>query len=264
MNNALVINFTTLDDVSDNVSFYKNKFIDNGVLVFRNANLSHEDHIKLHDILGGSLGSHREEYSPKGYLEDHSRVSDQFKQEIGNDDVILTWHIEHPHYVNPIVLGSWNMYLFTADENSGKTYFVDTQNLFNNMPDSFKEFAKKCTLINPVGVTQGIFPEHPLVGHHWISNELVLRISHLYETGNDYQELWRFDNKVPTQEEKNTYQVMMRWIQEQISSNMDIRIVHKWKQGDIVVADMYKMCHAVTGGFKSESRKFTGIWGRQR
>jgi alpha-ketoglutarate-dependent taurine dioxygenase len=55
----------------------------------------------------------------------------------------------------------------------------------------------------------------------------------------------------------------MKWIQDQLSQNLSIRVVHKWRQGDIVVPDMYKMCHAVSGGFESKQREFKGIWSRQ-
>jgi hypothetical protein len=115
----------------------------------------------------------------------------------------------------------------------------------------------------PVGESQGVSGEHNLIDKHWITDDLVIRISHLNETGSNYQKLHMFDNRVPTQEEQDTYNDIMKWIQDQLSSNLNIRIVHKWKQGDIVVPDMYKMCHSVSGGFNSEDRQFTGIWGRK-
>ena len=46
-----------------------------------------------------------------------------------------------------------------------------------------------------------------------------------------------------------------------IEKDESIRIVHDWKQGDLVLMDAFKLAHAVTGGFKPEDREFTGIWG---
>lgn len=255
-------NFVSFDEITNNISFYKDFFIKEGLMVFRGANFSNKDHFAFHEMLCKYLGAYKEENS-NGYIEDHSRVADRLKNDANGDGVILDWHIEHPHYTNPIVIGSWNMYKFTAEENSGKTYFVDTKMLFNMMPDSFKEFAKKCIIINPVGESQGIPASHKLVGNHWITDDLVIRISHLSETGNKYQVLSSFDGNTPTTEEYDIYKSIMKWIQNQLSQNLDIRIVHKWKQGDLVVPDMYKMCHSVSGGFKSEEREFAGIWGRQ-
>lgn len=255
-------NFVSIDEIQNNISFYKERFIEDGLIVFRGANLTHNQHLVFHDLLCKELGAHRE-VNPNGYVENHSRVSDDLKTKAQEDGIILTWHIEHPHYVNPIVIGSWNMHKFTAQEDSGKTYFVDTKNLFNIMPSDFKEFAKKSIIINPVGKAQGIPPEHKLVDKHWITDDLVIRISHLNETGNHYQTLHTYDGNTPTSQDKKMYEDIMRWIQYQLSKNLNIRIVHKWRQGDIVVPDMYKMCHSVSGGFKSEEREFTGIWGRQ-
>ena len=86
---------------------------------------------------------------------------------------------------------------------------------------------------------------------------------HLYQLYISHIELSNilFDKRKPTKDEIKTYEEMMNFIQEQILYNLDIRIVHKWKQGDIVMPDMYKMCHAVSGGFDSKDRQFTGIWG---
>lgn len=262
MTAAKIFNFPGIEEVKENISFYKESFISDGVIVFRNACLSNEEHFIFHDMLCKELGAYPEENS-NGYIEDHSRVSDNIKKDVKNDGIILTWHIEHPHYTNPIVLGSWNMHKFTAKEESGKTYFVDTKNLFDIMPDDFKDFAKKCIIINPVGEAQGIPASHKLVDNHWITNDLVIRISHLNETGSSYQVLSTYDNNKPTKEDNEMYKMIMKWIQNQLANNLDIRIVHKWRQGDIVIPDMYKMCHSVSGGFESEQREFKGIWGRQ-
>jgi hypothetical protein len=41
-------------------------------------------------------------------------------------------------------------------------------------------------------------------------------------------------------------------------------MVHRWQQGDLIIPDMFKLAHAVTGGFKSEDREFRGIWAYQK
>jgi alpha-ketoglutarate-dependent taurine dioxygenase len=260
--NSKIFDFTSIEEISSNFNFYKEIFIKNGLIVFRNAKLSHQEHIVFHKMLSKGFGAYIEN-NLNGYTEDHSRLTDDIKKNANDNGIILDWHIEHPHYTNPIVLGSWNMHKFTAQEESGKTYFVDTKVLFDIMPDNFKEFAKKCIIINPVGKSQGVEASHKLVDNHWITGDLVIRISHLSETGNNYQVLYTFDGNVPTKEEYNFYNNIMKWIQDQLSQNLSIRVVHKWRQGDIVVPDMYKMCHAVSGGFESKQREFKGIWSRQ-
>ena len=257
-----ILEFTNIGEIENNASFYKKIFIEDGLIVFRNARLSNEDHVIFHQMLCKKFGAYEEE-NLNGYVEQHSRISDHAKENAKNDGIILTWHVEHPSYKNPIVLGSWNMHKFTAQEESGKTYFVDTEALFNMMPDNFKDFAKKCIVVSPVVKNEGVGPTHKFIDSHWITGNLVIRVSHINETGNDYQMLHTFDGAVPTKEEHDMYDSIMQWIQNQLANNLDIRIVHKWRQGDLVIPDMYKMCHAVSGGFKSEEREFKGIWGRQ-
>ena len=255
----------------NNVSFYKTIFIENGVIAFKNANLSHEDHLKIHDILGKELNSYREN-SPEGYTENHSRLYNDDINRPSGDEIMLDWHIEHPHYSNPIVLGTWNMHKFVTNSENGKTYFVDNKLLYEQMPTSFKEFSKKCKIINPVGKNQGVSGEHELIQKHWITKEPVIRISHMSKKINteiqtiqlnNFQKLYKFEDRDPNKDEYESYFEIMQWIQDQLYNNLNIRIVHKWDQGDLVIPDMYRMCHAVTGGFKPQDREFTGIWGRQ-
>jgi alpha-ketoglutarate-dependent taurine dioxygenase len=262
--------FISIENVFNNIVFYEKMFIDNGSIAFRNANLSHEEHLNFHNVFGKQLGSYREK-NKTGYTENHSRAHDK-KLNYGKNEIMLPWHIEHPHYQNPIVLGTWNMHKFTTDSENGKTYFVDNQFLYQKMSDSFKEFSKKCIILNPVGKQQGISEEHKLIETHWITKEPVIRVSHVFKTLdskkqtaklNNFQKLYKFEGRDPVKNEYEYYFEIMKWIEDQLYNNLDNRIVHKWQQGDLVVSDMYKMCHAVTGGFESKDREFIGIWGRR-
>jgi alpha-ketoglutarate-dependent taurine dioxygenase len=267
INTLKTFDFVSAEHLLNNIVFYEKMFIDNGSIAFRNANLSHEDHLNIHNILGKQLGSHQET-NKTGYTENHSRIYNKKT----NNEIVLPWHIEHPHYKNPIVLGTWNMHKFTTSSENGKTYFVDTQFLYQEMPDDFKEFSKRCTIINPIGKHQGVSGEHKLIENHWITGKPVIRVSHVHKTLNvkqetsalnNFQKLCRFEGRDPVKYEYEYYFEIMKWIQNHLYNNLDIRIVHRWHQGDLVVSDMYKMCHAVTGGFSPEDREFTGIWGRK-
>lgn len=267
INTLKTFNFISVEDVFNNIVFYEKMFIDNGSIAFRNANLSHEEHLNLHNILGKQLGSYQEK-NKTGYTENHSKMYNKKS----NKQIMLSWHIEHPEYKNPIVLGTWNMHKFTTSSENGKTYFVDTQFLYQKMPDSFKEFSKKCTIINPIQKKHDVHAEYNFIENHWITKEPVIRLSHVHKTLNlkietaelnNFQKLFKFEGRDPVKHEYEYYFKIMKWIQDNLYNNLDIRLVHKWQQGDLVVSDMYKMCHAVTGGFESKDREFTGIWGRK-
>jgi alpha-ketoglutarate-dependent taurine dioxygenase len=251
------INFTSIEEISNNVDFYKNLFIKDGILVFRNANLSHENHINLHNVFKNSFNWYIN--SGQSYTEDHSRLTTNDSLYVDdNNKVMLSWHVEHPYYSNPIIAATWNMHKFTTDPENGKTYFVDMENLFKTMPEEYKEFSKKCALYNTYKDRV-----YSLIGYHWISNNPVLRISHVFENLDHFVDLKYVDNVEPTEEDVKIYKEMIFWIQKEVTTNTDIRIVHKWNQGDIVMPDIYKMCHSVSGGFSSKDREFTGIWGHR-
>jgi hypothetical protein len=73
-------NFVSLDEIENNISFYKDFFIKEGLMVFRGANLSTNDHFIFHEILCKYFGAYKEENS-NGYIEDHSRVVDSLKKD---------------------------------------------------------------------------------------------------------------------------------------------------------------------------------------
>lgn len=264
------IDFIDIDDISNNISSYKEIFTKNGIIAFRNANLSHDDHVKVHEIFGKALGSHREDHTD-GYIENHSKTYEYggWDSPPGPDDIILSWHIEHPSYENPIVLGSWNMYNFKTDSNNGKTYFVDNKSLYELMPEHFKEFAKKSIIIDPYPYN-GASGKHQLLLDHWLTGEPVITVSHIYKmpetdnlANNQLPKLYKFDGNDPSQSDYEQHFELMKWIHDQLYKNLDVRIVHRWNQGDLVIPDMSRMCHAVTGGFSYEDREFRGIWGRK-
>jgi hypothetical protein len=47
MNYTNPITFTSLEEIKNNFSFYKDKFYNDGILVLRDANLNYEDQEKL-------------------------------------------------------------------------------------------------------------------------------------------------------------------------------------------------------------------------
>jgi len=70
------IEFTSIDDIVNNYKKYKDTFISNSILVFRNANLSYDDQVIFHKRLGESFGWHthiEEDGNTSKYIEDHSK-----------------------------------------------------------------------------------------------------------------------------------------------------------------------------------------------
>jgi len=139
------IEFPGIDQVLDNANYYKNKLINDSVICFRNANLTEKEQFAFAKKLGELIGWYLINDESK-YIENHERKS-EIKS--GPDDIIVEWHVEHTYYVNPIVASTWNMYNFKTDNENGKTYFVDTNVVFEMLTDEEKDFLLGCRITEP-------------------------------------------------------------------------------------------------------------------
>ena len=255
------IKFTSIEEIKNNFDFYKNKFVQDSVLVFRNANLTHEQHVELNKFFGEELGwsnFKRDSGEIDKYIEDHSKNKDILNAT--KDDILVFWHIEHVYYKNPIVAATWNMLVFNTSNENGQTYFVDSSKLYKNLKDEWKNFLE----VSLVGVNDFDidikFDDYKPVGNHWITNEPVIRLR-LDKLDGMTNKLVYVNGKIPTEEEKNTFKDICSWFNNEVVTNKEIRIVHKWEKGDFVLVDLFRLAHAVSGGFDPADRKFVGIWG---
>jgi alpha-ketoglutarate-dependent taurine dioxygenase len=253
------IEFPGIDYVLENQELFKKKFISDSVLVFRNANLSFEEQYYFHKALGQAWGWFVKDIDKVSYTEnhDHNRKINEAK----SDEVMLDWHIEHVYYDNPTCAGSWNMYLFNTDSKNGKTYFVDTSKIYNKLPDDWKTFLNKSKV--DASVFNQDVVEYDAIKKHWLTEENVIRI-HFARNNESLSLLKTFDNRVATEEENKKFIEICSFINNEVWNNEDIRIVHMWQKGDLVIPDVFRLAHSVTGGFNPKDREFTGMWGHQK
>lgn len=250
------IEFTSVDEVLNNFEPYKNTFIQDGLLLFRNANLNNDQHKMLHEGVKKEFGCLENDTT---YVENHEKS--ERRASAGPDEIFLDWHVEHPYYIVPIILGTWNMYKFKTDPENGKTYFVDMELLFKTLPSEEQEFLIKCVEENAfINGKNNLKNEHKIIGYHWFNDNPVIRTAWIMDEIANVK-LKTFDGKLPNDEQRSQYKKLLAKIKEEVLNNTDIRIVHKWQQGDLLMVDIYKMCHAVTGGFDPADREFAGMWG---
>lgn len=255
------IEYPGLDSIVNDIEIYKNKFIKDSLLVFRNANLSYEEH----EIFSRTLGDHFGWYPNTSsewfsrYEEDHSRHKKLPNS--GPDDIILDWHVEHIYFTNPIVSSVWNMIKFTTDSKNGKTYFIDTSKLYKLLNKEEQDFLNSIT-ITAEFPRDNIIKNCKATGQHWLTDDMVIRLPLFDISGSRINDvLESYNNQDPTEENKQFFVNIANKILNEIDNNLDLRIVHEWKKGDLLVTDMYKLAHSVTGGFVPEERFFTGTWG---
>jgi alpha-ketoglutarate-dependent taurine dioxygenase len=256
------IEYPGIDYIRDNSAFYKEKFIQDTILVFRNANLSFEEHEELQRVLGDTFGwyPNTSTGSASRYIEDHQQS--ELRTETNKDEVIIPWHIEHPSYENPIVAGLWNMITFNIDSTRGTTLFMDTTKVFELLSEEDKDFLNKCT-VNSYEFVNDVMRPTKAIKPHWLTNEPTIRFS-LDRVQEDWHNLYEFDGRKPTPDESREFiAIANRKVISEVWTNEELRLVHEWQQGDIIIPDLYKLAHAVMGGFNPEDRKFTGLWSHQ-
>jgi alpha-ketoglutarate-dependent taurine dioxygenase len=261
------VEFPGIDKVLENADYYKDKLINESVICFRNANLTERDQFDFAKKIGKLFGFYLINDESK-YIENHERKSEIVS---GPDDIIVEWHVEHTYYVNPIVASTWNMYNFKTDNENGKTYFVDTNVVFEMLTDDEKQFLLDSRITEPDFIkeaqlkngfasgTLNFADNYPIVAEHWLTGKPIIRFTILPKPA--IIRLVSYKAEMPTQDEITYFETLIRKIEDIIWNNEDVRIVHKWQQGDLVIPDMFKLAHAVTGGFKPEDREFRGIWG---
>jgi alpha-ketoglutarate-dependent taurine dioxygenase len=260
------IEYKGIQDIRLNSLKYKNKFIDDGILVFKNANLDYEDQVELHQELGNIFGwnalitgiNTENVATLVEYTENHSH-NKKITTAMG-EDVLLDWHIEHCYYENPIVGATWNMVKFNIDNKNGQTYFVDTSEIYLKMPKEWQQILDKCFLSLPI-LTGNRFK---IVKPHWITGLPVIRIifnkSLLLKNINNFSDL---NGTLLSGIEKHELIKIIDFIIEEVKVNKNNRKIQQWDKGDLVIPDMFKLAHAVSGGFNPEDREFIGMWGWQ-
>jgi alpha-ketoglutarate-dependent taurine dioxygenase len=261
MKHIEAIEFPGIMNVLENIDIYKEKFLKESVILFRNANLSYEDQSFLHNEMGKIFN-----YIPvldkdsraERYVENHSTRN--LIGVAGKDDILLDWHLEHVIYKNPIVMSTWNMVKFRTDSENGKTYFVDCQKVYEDMPPEWKNFLNRCKINYPGKQSWNSDEEWPVIAKHWITESPVIRVV-VREFPDNANQLVFVDDRTPTDLEIKLFEEILTWIGNYIYNKEDARIVQKWQEGDLLMVDIFKLAHAVTGGFAAEDREFFGIWG---
>lgn len=260
------IEFISYENVKNNIEKYRKDFKQEGVLLFRNANLSREEQMKVQNLFGEYFDAFPKEDSKihDYYEEDHK--SSAYKSSTKWDEIRLGWHVEHQYFDNHMVMGFWNMEIFNTDTKNGNTLFVDLTKLFLNLSKEEQNFLKKCRIIHPdktIGFSYYHKNKHKfskkvtsrLIKEHWLTNEPIIRMGFTIKN-----ELYKFNDEDPTQEQIEYFNDIIEKIWKQVKENQELWIVQQWQKGDLFVVDLEKMVHAVRGGFDSKDRKFTGMW----
>lgn len=264
MGNLEIIKVSSYDDVIVNLDKLFAAFERDGVFVLRGHSFTQDEHIgvvqKLGDKYNWSLNSEANSFIIESAIYPGGHSSDpNMNIEHTKDDYLLDWHIEQVYYIYPILAGAWNMTRFTADKGVGNTRFVDSTWLYKNLSKADQEFLAKVVVFwdKPLNTGKGPFYTKAVDTHPY-NGEPVLRV----ETDRGciiHPTLHLVDKNPPTSEEIARFSSIMSSIKDELNNNEEIRLTQEWEQGDLLIVDLFRMYHAVMGGFRYNERVFTGI-----
>lgn len=272
------IEFPGYEELKNNFNIYKDIFINDSIIAFRNANLDYDMQTKIMHLFGDNLNWYPNSLNsnPSDYFEDHHKHMNEFNVK-EKDALMLQWHQEHiAQEHNPYVSGVWNMTLFNCNPGTGKTYFIDMSKVFNMFNDEDKEFMLNCKVnINNYRWFKNkeyyyYLPEenkvnntdedvvYSLVSEHWLTKEKTIRT---YLSVDESTQLYKFKDKNPLGDDIEKYKEIAKKINYIVNNNEDIRMQHVWQQGDLLIPDLFKLAHAVSGGFDKDQRRLDGMFG---
>jgi len=241
-------------------------FLNEQIIAFRNANVDFETQTKIMHLFGDNLNwyPNSQDTKPSEYVEDHHKHITE-KNINNKNEIILGWHQEHVEdNENIYVSGMWNMELFNCEPDTGKTYFIDMSKIYNSFTTTDQEFLNSCTVsIKNYWQSENENKNsedtiYKLVLNHWITNDKTIRT--FYGRGEKVN-LHSINGMPPTELDKDKFNLLHDEIFTKVWLDSDIKLEHIWQQGDLLVPDLFKLAHAVNGGFNKDQRRLRGIFG---
>jgi alpha-ketoglutarate-dependent taurine dioxygenase len=259
-----IVPVSSLADAISNIDDIARLFAEEGIVLLRGHKFSTEEQLATAKILGDEFSwnvcsdASSDTLSSAIYYGGHSDIQGRDYNQT-REEYVLDWHIEQVYYVDPVLAGLWSMTTFTADSKSGNTRFVDSTGLFDSLTDSDKEFLSQSVVSWNKPLSSGSGPFFtPAVSDHPITGRPTLRV----ETDQGCismpkLELWAGSH--PTVNQVETFENIMTAIKARLLSDQDIRYSQRWQEGDLLIVDLFRMYHAVMGGFGFGQRIITGI-----
>ncbi len=258
-----VISISTLSDAIAAVTNVVRVFKTDGVLVLRGYKFSIDDQLKFVQSMGDLLdwnvctAANQATLDSSMYQGGHSDLDRDYSER--PDEYLLDWHIEQVYYKYPILAGAWNMTTFTADSEMGNTRFVDATELYETYSELDRDFLSKSIVVWDKPAPGGSGPFYTrAIAPHPITGTPTLRV----ETDRGcyaMPKLHLFDGKQPSEAQIEHMDKLLNNLKDTLDNDESIRYTQRWQEGDLLIVDLFKMYHAVMGGFTSGQRRFTGI-----
>lgn len=230
-----------------------------GLFVLKGHNFTKEEHTELGKLLGDVFDWNVNSRADQDLIEQAFHIGGQSIEEekdynVTKDQYILDWHIEQIYFVYPPRVGLWHMTKITCPPGHGNTRFVDSNELFNILNIDEQEFLFQSIVLwdKPANGEVGPFYTEAIKSHP-VSGIPIIRI----ETDDGcyiLPTLYSLNGKTPTPEEEEKFQKIFLKIKAELKTNESIRYEQQWEEGDFLIVDLFRMYHAVMGGFGYQER----------
>lgn len=264
--NIIPIKYPGYEAFVQNLPQYLEAFLAGEVIAFRGAHCDAEEQLKVIQAMGDKLGwwpntamsGPRQNQDPF-YYETHHQSMDE-NNTADKDSLMLGWHLEHVEFDTEQYVGAvWSMNLFDCEPDSGRTMFVDIAKVFSSLAEDDQKFLELSEVkLIPMDKESPTSEGYKFVQQHWY---LDIPVPRAVLNGSHVTELVSLDGNEPTEEEKTRFTELFNEIVYQTTQNPDNRQVQYWQKGDLLLLDVFRLAHAITGGFSKDQRTLKGIFG---
>lgn len=247
----------TIEELLEQEERFMESFTRDGIYVIRGLVLDTEEkHLNLVYKLGKIYNWGFRDQGSRSVI---SRVTHKEHNTDGDQKVFLPWHLEHVEATDfPIFSGVWNMINFKAPPTAGATLFYDALNLYRNLKSDDQKFLNKCVVAWDQFDLTGPYYTPAVSLHPWMKVETIRMDVDESMPFTPY--LYKFDGKDPSEEQKQRFSVLQKHVTELVNTDTENQYRQNWQEFDIAIIDIYRMYHAVVGGFSRGQREFMGTF----
>jgi taurine dioxygenase len=205
----------------DDVDGLRTALLEHGLLVIRNQKLSPAGQVRMSEVFG------RLETFPSGdgQLADYPQIFRvASRPDEGHTNVGRYWHSDGSFRAEATPISIW--YLVAQPDHGGETLFADLREAYTALPDERKPAIDSLITQHRNGI------KHPLVMRHPATREPSLYFS-VGLTGGVV-------GYTPEQ-----FMALRTDLNEHLSC-AGAAYVHRWREGDVVIADNFRVAHRAT------------------
>jgi hypothetical protein len=242
------------DSIKLNKNFYFEKFKIEGFIGFKEASVSEEEQKEIFKLFCKNF-----DIVPNlgGYRENHNLSISRESGKVSRHNILVSWHYEHIENNIETAASCWNMTKFDCDKSNGITLFCDGQETMHAFNEEEIDFLKKCLVITNHKNEEDKNYRSPIRINKTNNSELI-RIDPAYIV----EKLVSFDGRKPSITEISRYIQIQKKFENLLLPGSGYIKGWAWSPGDLLIIDLFRMCHAVLGGFEPHEREFIGIFGK--